>query len=245
MMTAGSRLDGCPSDFAFDRRLAGELETDDDEQISAHLATCTPCRGRWDELRAARDAFVDEAPPLRLKGRPTSSAGRSRRPWVVASSALIAAAAALFLVRGVGRDVGTRAKGSGVRVEYYVNHAGVVRAGGPNDPVEPGDALRFVYTTKRVGYLAVLSLDAKKNASVYYPTTAGAARIEPGTAVPLPTSTVLDDTVGEETIYGVFCSDPFDLEPLRRSLEAAPERAPSPEGCEVDAIDVRKVARLP
>jgi hypothetical protein len=245
MINARSRLDGCPSDFAFDRRLAGELASEDDERISAHLATCTPCRDRWENLRAGRDAFVNEAPPLSLKGRPPWSARRSSRPWVVASSALMAAAAALFLVRGESRDVGTRSKGNGMRMEYYVNHAGAVRAGGTNEPVEPGDALRFVYTTRRVGYLAVLSVDAKKNATIYYPTTAGAARIEPGTAVPLPTSTVLDETVGNETIYGIFCSSPFDLEPLRRSLQGAPERAPSPEGCEVDALDMRKVARRP
>jgi hypothetical protein len=91
-------------------------------------------------------------------------------------------------------------------------------------------------------YLAVLSVDGAKHASTYYPDSRLAARQEPGREAALPSSTVLDDTLGAETVYGVSCPRPFDVETLREALARAPNRAPALEGCDVDVIPLHKEA---
>ncbi len=115
---------------------------------------------------------------------------------------LVALAAATILWRRPA-DPGTREKGSGGIVGVYVNHDGVVRLGGADERVEPGDGLRFVYTARDERYLAVLSLDGAKHGSVYYPPGGVAARMPAGSGVGLPASTVLDDVLGVETVYGI------------------------------------------
>jgi hypothetical protein len=111
--------------------------------------------------------------------------------------------------------------------------------------VVPGDALRFTYGATEGRYIAVLSLDGARRASTYYPAS-GAVRLEPsGAKVPLPLSTILDDTLGEETIYGVACAQPFDVEALRDALQRAPDRPPVVAGCDVARIVLHKEARLP
>ena len=111
--------------------------------------------------------------------------------------------------------------------------------------MEPGDALRFTYGAKDARYVAVLSVDGAKRASTYYPAS-GAVRLEaPGATVPLPLSTILDDTLGEETIYGVGCAQPFVVEALRDALQRAPGRPPVVAGCDVARIELHKEARRP
>ena len=57
------RPEGCLSDFALDRMLAGEPEN---EAHRAHLGACERCAKREAELRAERDAFQQNTPPLIL-----------------------------------------------------------------------------------------------------------------------------------------------------------------------------------
>jgi hypothetical protein len=146
----------------------------------------------------------------------------------------------MVLWLGVPKETGLRSKGSGWRLGFYVSHSGAVREGAAGERVEPGDALRFTYSATEARYVAVLSVDGAKRASTYYPATGAATREEPGAEVALPLSTVLDDTLGEETIYGVGCLQPFDVEAVRRSLERAPDRAPALAGCNIDTLVLRK-----
>jgi hypothetical protein len=144
-----------------------------------------------------------------------------------------------------GESPGTRIKGDGWHLGFYVSHAGVVREGSPGEHVEPGDALRFTVASREAKYVAVLSVDGAKRASTYYPASgAQAPREEPGAAAALPLSTVLDDTLGDETIYGVGCEHPFDVEALRQALERAPDQAPALPGCHVETLVLHKEARL-
>lgn len=245
-----SRPDGCVSDFALDCRIAGELDAAAASAASEHLATCTRCASRLAELLRARDAFVSEAPALRppkarAPGRTRGRAATSR----VALALALAAALALF-VQFRGRRAGTaregdatRAKGGAASLGFYVNHGGMVRRGGPGERVRPGDALRFVVTSRDLGYFVILSVDGMRQASLYYPRAADSARIEVGFEVALPEGTTLDDTPGDETIYGVFCPHPFAVEPLRLALSSSPGSPPSPVGCTVEALHVHKEAR--
>jgi anti-sigma factor RsiW len=62
MTTRRSRLEGCASDFTFDRRLGGELHPDEEARMEEHLERCSRCRGVLELLRAERDGFAREAP---------------------------------------------------------------------------------------------------------------------------------------------------------------------------------------
>jgi hypothetical protein len=246
-MIPRSRPESCLSDFALDRLLGGELGADEESLAREHLGTCERCERRRSTLLAERDAFAREGPALEARAHRVV---RRLRPWIAGGIGLLAAAAAMVLWRGVPKEgvpkePGLRSKGSGWRLGFYVSHAGAVREGAAGERVEPGDALRFTYSATEARYVAVLSVDGAKRASTYYPASGAATREEPGAEVALPLSTVLDDTLGEETIYGVGCLQPFDVEAVRRSLERAPDRAPSLPGCNVDTLVLRKEGRLP
>jgi hypothetical protein len=200
-------------------------------------------------LTRERDDFASSAPSLPAKNRVTRiHAGR------IAGALALAAALVLFLTfRGGGGDEGTRTKGGKTKLGFYVNHGGNVRLGGPDEHVVPGDGLRFVVTTGESAFLAVLSVDGAGHVSSYYPaslhegTAAGAGPVAAGHDVALPLSTTLDETLGSETIYGVFCSEDFEIEPMRRALEATGGKNPPQvgPGCTVEVLAIHKEASSP
>jgi hypothetical protein len=222
------RPEGCLSDLALDRRLAHELDAREEEAALAHIADCARCGDRFAELARQRDAFATDAPPLVVS---------RNRSWLAIGAAFAAAAILLFFVVFRGPSDDTRTKGPEANIGFFVNHAGAVRRGGPEERVAPGDGLRFVVTTREPRYLALLSIDGARHASVYYPSSPEAALVGDG---PLPESTTLDDTLGDETIHALFCPRAFAVEPLRRALEAAPGVLPALDGCTLDSLHLRK-----
>jgi hypothetical protein len=206
----------------------GEMDGAAAEQVRAHLTGCTRCSQALGAMRGARD---EPLPPLRLVPAQPMDLERARRRRKSAAAAglgLAAAAASLLLFF---RPVpGERAKGPGLALGMYVQHGGEVRRAGPDEVVAAGDAVRFAVTTPVKAYVAVLSLDPKGHASIYYPLGARAEPVPAG-AVSLPLGTKLDATVGEERIVGLFCSSPVELEPVRARLESG--SAFVPDGCQV------------
>lgn len=243
MIPSRSRPEACLADFSIDQMLAHDLPHADEAAASAHLAECARCEQRFAELKRERAAFMADAPPLRL---PRSTARvQPRRAWAMgaASALAVAAAAVLFVAfRGAPEDWGTRAKGSAPHLDYYVNHGGNVRRGAVLEQVVPGDRVRFVVTSREARYLAILSVDGAKHVSVYYGNGEDAAAVPVGVGVALPESTTLDETLGDETVYGVFCAAPFAVDALRHALEREPDRAPSLDGCNVETVHLRKEA---
>jgi hypothetical protein len=120
---------------------------------------------------------------------------------------------------------------------------GWVFDGEPGHALHPGDSIQLVYSTRTPTYLGVLSLDGEHKASIYYPATPRAARVEPGRRQALPQSTILDETLGDETLYALSCNAPIVLEPLRAELAAHPETAPRADGCRVSTLSFRKERR--
>jgi hypothetical protein len=53
----------------------------------------------------------------------------------------------------------------------------------------------------------------------------------------------LDDTLGVETVYGVFCASEVDISELRRALERDAMDPRFPDRCRVDRVQLRKVGR--
>jgi len=217
----------CLSRLGCDQLLNGELP--DELAARAHIASCRQCEARLAEHVVERAAF---SVPLR---RPPTI--RRPAPPLAMIAALAAVVVGIFVLRPRPEDAaGTRAKGKPT-IGFYVEHAGVVRAGAAGEVVVPGDALEFTASTERAGWLAVVGIDGAKTASVYYPAGADAAPVAPGRDQTLPLSVILDEVVGAERIYGVFCDRPFTVA-LAKSIAA--DGAPLPAGCIVDTLDIEK-----
>ncbi len=222
---ANASWQACLSALRLDRWLAGELPPAEAEEVRAHVASCTSCSGASASMREAREA--EPLPPSRLDAPPRPA----RRPRLALGGAGLAVAAGLlFLLLPDG--TGERTKGTGVGIGMWVRHGEEVRRAAPGETVALGDAIRFVVTTPRRAWVAILSLDPAGRGSVYFPGGERAAEVDAGVDVPLPVATRLDETPGEERILGLFCDRPVVLEPLRSKLERDGALRPT-GGCEV------------
>ncbi len=221
----------CHSALRLDRWMAGELPREEADALAAHVAGCARCRGAVESIEEDRDRA--ELPPLRALARPAGARARGWL-WPAALGAGAAAAAmslALLAPRVLDRSP-ERLKGSYAAVGMYVQHGGEVRRAGPGERVSPGDAVRFVLSLRAPAYVAIMTLDPVGRASVYFPAGDRAEPITAGTDVALPLATRLDDTVGEERVFGFFCDRPLELEPLRAQLPAVASGF-VPPGCQV------------
>jgi len=250
--------EGCISDLAFDEWRADELDRDSIERYEAHLETCARCQQRHDAIAAQAESFLEKFPRLELPqaGRPVSKVV-SRRPrrnqwlgWASGGAALAAAAVLLLLLRPpTGEHGGTdtaeqpgnvRTKGSS-HIDFFVKHGTQVRRGGDEQVVHPGDQLRFTLTSNKAQHVAIVSLDAAGVVSTYYPRGEHSAGVGAVRDQALDSSVLLDETLGKEQIWGVFCEAPFELEPLRAALQRQ-GKPPALPGCNIDEVTIIKAA---
>jgi hypothetical protein len=241
-----ARSSACTSDLRFDAWLAGELEAAAQAELSAHVAGCARCRERQQRITAERAAFAASpraATPGWLQSERAAAPGR--RQAVVGGSVAVALAAAVVLALiPLHEPDGVRVKG-GDQLSYFVKRGDAVQRGARKQRVRPGDKLRFAYTALAPRYLAIVSLDAAEQVSVYYPTGERAARVEPGVEVPLPSAVELDGVLGEERVFALFCTSEIALAPLRAELLAAAHTLKSPAGCTLDELRLTKEAMAP
>jgi hypothetical protein len=254
------RTEECASDLELDAWLASELGARERKELSAHVAGCERCRARRASLMSDRECFArgELSVPSFLDPPERSGVSSIARLWwktwwkkssVRWLSGSCAAAAVLGLLmlaapppwsRRATSDAGLRSKGHDY-VSFYVLRGDAVHRGQARERVRSGDRLRFVYTASGPRYLAILSLDGARNASVYFPASSDAAPIVPGIEVPLPSAVELDAVQGEERILALFCDRALPIEPLRAELEREQQlRAPS--GCTLDQLVLFKEA---
>jgi hypothetical protein len=239
----------CTSALRLDRWLAAELAPAEAREVSRHVAACPRCGAAAEALRVSR---AEVLPPLRAgssgaalpsdaEDRPAAVTRAPARRWRVrvrvlagaGAAAALAAGLVIALVTGPGPGPATALKGSGFGVVMYVQHAGEVRRAANGEAVAPGDAIRFAVSTPVPRYVAVLSLDPRGRASVYYPAGPRAEAVAPGVETALPAGTRLDESVGEERIWTLFCAAPIELEPVRGRLERRGDLGDPPDGCGV------------
>ncbi|HEX7480709.1 MAG TPA: zf-HC2 domain-containing protein [Polyangiales bacterium] len=242
--------DACISGLAFDEWAAGELEAEIRAQLEAHLARCPRCLARNAELEAERASFLSQAPSFeahaRLRAqqrgsshaRPKASTARTMG-WSLGATALLAACAvALMMLRPQPELLTTRNKG-GPQLGFFVKRAQRVTRGASGDTLQPGDLLRFAYSSGQGAYLAILGRD-ERAASLYYPTaSAEAAHVNAAQDRALNFSVQLDATLGGERIFGVFCPRAFETAPLTAALGTTGSLPVLPD-CHVDVIVLRK-----
>lgn len=223
-MNASSPRTNCPSNFAFDRLVAGEHDAKMAASLRLHLAGCALCTERVNGLRIAQAAFaethelmVPAALGKRLsKPRAADADGqpawwRTWQGWLAPSAGLVAvAAAALFLMQPLTpssvqrRHDTTRVKGA-LGMTFYVQHDGVVAQGGDQDVVYPGDALRFSFAAPTPGFIYLLGIDVTGAATMYFATSGDMAVAMGAEPLLMPDSIVLDQTLGREAYWGLHC----------------------------------------
>ncbi len=253
----------CPSDLVLDRYLVGELDERARLALESHAAACEPCRGLLEARREEQRRFA-EAPSLPSRAVATLARLEAERPRPAASrlralllgglaTAAVASLLAVLLLRGdllrPSGEEGVRLKGS-FALSAFVKRGERVEPARSGEVFHPGDALRFDYSASEDGYLAIASLDAKQVVSLYHPAEAERAAPAPaGAKRLLPGSTILDETLGEETVLGVHCPRPFELASLRARLPSllAALRAGRPAGpllpepaCRTARFELRK-----
>jgi hypothetical protein len=247
-MTPRRKTENCMSGLTLDRWVAGELAADDQRAARDHVATCTSCRARWEAISNAQRTFAETGPKLTFPAAPASdrrpAMGARGRPSPLVLVPLLAAAAAFALLLGQRHfavDHGAGAERTkGQMLDYYVLRNREVVPGPSLPALHPGDDVQFVFSAPRSGYLAILSIDGAGKVSVYFPSGERAAPFGAGSALPVPASTVLDDTLGKERIFAFFCDTAMELEPLRKKLEASVKEPPTALGCEVHTLTYRK-----
>ena len=233
----------CLSDLRIDAYFAEELSEHEQQVVREHARGCARCAALLREREQERAAYLCSAPALALQSelRRRGSAKRRRSlgwgMWATASSLSVAAVLLLMVLPRTGSDDddGTRTKGA-PHLGFFVKHGQQVRRGSDGERVQPGDQLRFTYSSARSLYLTILSIDAAGQASEYHPRT----RVAPGRSLALESSVELDATLGPERVYGVFCQDPVATAELLTALEKASSERTGPKGCTVDVVNLIK-----
>lgn len=230
------KTDACLSDLRIDLVLAGESAGDD-----VHVATCTRCQARLAHVREAQRYAATVLPPLIV---PVLNRRRPVRAQLALVGLFAAASVAVIVALGPLRHArpteDTRLKGHS-SLTVYVQREGEMREVTSGGAVYPNDQLQFAYTAARDTYLGILSIDAEHRASISVPRAAAAQWVPRGVKAATSNSVVLDDVLGTEQFFALFCEGPVDLVPLREALASRGTLDP-PSGCEVDTVALEKVA---
>lgn len=249
----------CLSDLLIDEAISGDLSIQAQGEIERHITECNRCRNRWNDIERERAAFLSNAPNFEALAEKVVRAEKQRAKnrtasWLTGLAAATAAVVLFVLARqpiqpiateqtdrgamiNDNRATETRSKGS-PHVGFYIKHGVTISEGRSGAVVYPGDQLRFTYSSDTPRYLALFNLDAKR-ISVYFPSDKQAKRVVAGLEVALDFSVELDETIGSERVFAVFCDTPFPIESVRQTLTNSRETTELP-GCWIDTIQLTK-----
>jgi hypothetical protein len=238
----------CPSDFALDRFVSGELAAAQSEPIQKHTDTCQTCQTRLTERRAGFDA-MDGVDPRRMLARiRTATAEAEEAPalgilgWLrrLAAPLVVAtvAAAVLLIPRKGPDDAVVRTKGGfALHVLRFTDGRAEETISGAR--FHSHDRLRFTVDLPRDGAVGVLGVESSGSLYTAWPLEAGTPRDQKaGTRVELPGAVELDDARGQETLYGVLCPQAAQLAQCRSRGTGQPPACPA--GCETTPFTLEK-----
>ncbi|HET8935568.1 MAG TPA: zf-HC2 domain-containing protein, partial [Polyangiales bacterium] len=216
----------------FDAWSSGELDAQLREQAQAHVATCERCRLRHAELEGVRKEFYAAAPSFSAHAQRTRPKHVSK--WVF--SLALAAAVALIFTPGV--RPGTRQKG-GPSLGYFVKRGEQVFEGARDTALQPGDLIRFTFSSHEPRYLALFGWDSH-TASVYFPANSEhAERVQSQMDVGLDFSVELDAAQSDEQVHALFCKGSYELRPLVAALQDTGQ-LPVPPDCQKVNVTLHK-----
>lgn len=191
----------------------------DEELRSAHehAARCAACRSELDEALRASRRFEQSVFP-RTRAAVEARAAR-RWAWPRLAPALglgLGLATALALLVLPARQPAFQEKGTGA-LTVYGRRGDRVFSVESGARLRPGDGVRFGVQTG-FGYVAIASIDARGQVSVYLQSTALARDVR--SVQLLPDSIVLDDAIGPERIFAFFSDSPVSCDEVTRALAA-------------------------
>ncbi|HTU58463.1 MAG TPA: hypothetical protein VMF89_08515, partial [Polyangiales bacterium] len=111
--------------------------------------------------------------------------------------------------------------------------------GRPDQTVQPGDVLRFTYSTSEPKYFALMGRDAQ-SAVLFYPVSGHATKLPKAADAPLGFGIEVDAQPGAEHIYALFCTEPVALGPIVSTLDRT-AKLDAPRSCVVRDLQLRKV----
>lgn len=235
---------GCLSELRAIQVVAAELNAIELARSRTHAAGCAQCSELLGEITENRRTFA--SPPTFLScDANRGSPHHARRAWIAAAGAVLAAAGAVFVLAPGSDDrgdppPGERSKGGrALRFGVFVKRGDSVRRAGDGEPVRLGDQLRFELASPVGWHVAVLSLDGRGTASVYYPQAAVTVPRAAGAADVLDVAIELDAAWGREVLHAVACPSPIDLARLRSGLEQRGTLQLA-AGCASDRVDLVK-----
>jgi hypothetical protein len=236
----------CISDLVLDAWYAEELTPSELQRVQAHVASCATCAERQRSMFAEHQRFLETAPDLSAQAKLVARTKRRsslRRALPVVASIVALAASVMLMVWKPNEPTTqqTRTKGES-HLGVYIKRGDRVLRGNGRDTVQPGDLLRFTYSTPHPGYLTILGLD-EHAATRYFPAEPNAAPIGAGMDMPLDFAVQLDEQLGTETIHALWCPASYAIEPIRKALAERRELARPSEACTVSVLSLRKVAR--
>jgi hypothetical protein len=213
-----SRPEACPSDFAFDRQMAGELGGDDKAAFEAHVASCERCTRRLAGLSEDKEIFRRDAPTLLLRGK--SSRSRAM-PWPWLAGAVAMAAGVILFARGremaTGDYVGVKGTPG---VQLLVHREEETHIWDGRSPVHPGDSLALRIACEGLSHVVVAAPGGA-------PGSQGARwqRLSEG-ACPqkedlLPFTLVVDNQPGDERLAIVLSQEELDDGRLGKAIAAS------------------------
>jgi hypothetical protein len=246
----------CLSELELDEWLAGELSASEQQRCAQHLQNCSACTARKQAIEQANRPYLAQAPDFNalsaLTGaellepnQPRPVRARSSLRWLGAP--LLAACAALAFsalrpnVQPSSSEL-TRSNGA-PRLGYYIKRGDKITRGEGVASVQPGDALRFVYSADREYYLAIFSADAH-GVGVYFPSGAQAERVAAGQDAALDFSVELDETLGRERVTALFCPEAFNVEQVQSALSSGAALPSALASCQSVGFELNKQRTL-
>jgi hypothetical protein len=218
----------CPSHLSISHFKCGDVKEAEAAAISAHLTSCERCSA----LSLSMDANIadfEKRSALKVKDlmdtldkEPVSLAAKQSTAKKAATVGVLfaaAAAALLIMIFGIYKpsesknDADIHFKGA-FTVEVVADRGGSQFAVKNGVSLAKGDAIRFIVTADRPGYLMVFSKDSKGVVSPFYPDTEPSVDSKPWNVnaagrQELPGSIVLNDAVGKEQFVVIFSPREF------------------------------------
>jgi hypothetical protein len=234
------------SDLELDQLLGDTAEPGERMRVRAHLEACVRCGERASTLLRQRAAFLERMPSwqaLRAQhsaSLPVERPRRLARVWRGRVLAAVAATVGVMILSLTGPESRTelRRKG-GPRLGAYIKRGEHVTRAEDGARVRPGDFVRFTYSSERPLHFALFNRDAQR-ASTYFPEQGSTTSlVAAGRDVALDFSIRLDEQLGQERVYGLFCAKPQALAPLRAALQNTGELPQLPD-CRVDVLTLDK-----
>lgn len=223
-----------PSSLDLDALALDALAGDDRARVRSHVDACPACAAELAARGAEGEAFGRSVLPRTLpalRARIEAPARWRRWRWSLIPAAVAVAAAVLFALRplepprppdGRVEQAGpVLAVKGGISFRVFASRGGEVFPVRDGVALAPADRIRFAVSSGAHRHLLIASVDGSGAATVYYPYGGDrSGPIEPGRAVELPSSIVLDDAPGPERVFALFSSEPIEAAAVVARLRA-------------------------